>query len=138
MTTQPFKRNIFQRLFGIPATQPPADAGCWTISDNQIIIDLNRAQELTHPWGAIQIDGESMPQKVLVFQDGNGIYRAFHNKCEHIGRKLDPVPGSETLQCCSIGRSTFDYDGNVLSGLSDKPIKAYPVVTDGDRLIIQI
>lgn len=138
MSENTLKRNIFQRIFGIPATKAPADPGCWEISDNQITIQLDRAPELSQPWGAIHIDGESMPQKILVFQDGNGEFRAFRNKCEHGGRKLDPVPGAETVQCCSVGQSLFDYEGNVISGSAEKPVKVYPVDVENGSLIITL
>ena len=96
MNTKTVKRNIFQRILGIPATKPPADPGCWSYSGDQLIINLSRAPELSDPWGAIQVDSENLTWKVLIIKDGEGTYRAFRNHCEHGGRKLDPVPDIET------------------------------------------
>ncbi len=138
MTTKILKRNIFQRIFGIPATQPPAEAGGWVYKDGKLTIDLNRTPELSEPWGAIQLENGDIPVKVLIFQDGEGGYRAFRNHCEHAGRKLDPVPGTETVQCCSIGKSAYDYDGKVLSGSSEKPITQYTVKLENGKLEIQL
>jgi nitrite reductase/ring-hydroxylating ferredoxin subunit len=138
MTIKTLKRNIFQRIFGIPATKPPADVGSYVFKDDKLTIDLNRTPELSTPWGAIQLEDGDIPVKVLVLQDGEGDYRAFRNHCEHAGRKLDPVPGSETVQCCSIGKSVYDYDGEVLSGSSEKPITQYTVKVENGNLEIQL
>ena len=89
-------------------------------------------------WGAIQLEDGDIAVKVLIFQDGEGNYRAFRNHCEHAGRKLDPVPGTETVQCCSIGKSAYDYDGKVLSGSSEKPITQYTVKVENGKLEIQL
>jgi len=138
MTTKTFKHNIFQRIFGIPATKPPAEADCWIYKDDKLTVDLNRTPELSVPWGAIQLEDGDIPVNVLVFQDGEGGYRAFRNHCEHAGRKLDPVPGTETVQCCSIGKSAYDYDGKVLTGSSEKPITQYAVKVENGKLEIQL
>ena len=138
MTTKTLKRNIFQRIFGIPATKPPAEAGCWVYKGENLTIELNRVPELSETWGAIQLEDGDIPVNVLVFQDGEGNYRAFRNHCEHAGRKLDPVPGTETVQCCSIGKSAYDYDGKVLSGSSEKPITQYVVMVEDGKLEIQL
>ena len=103
MTTKTLKRNVFQRIFGIPATKPPKDASSWQYADGKLVIDLSKAPELSEPYGAVHFEGDNLPVRVLVLQDGAGNYRAFENKCEHAGRKLDPVPGTETIQCCSMG-----------------------------------
>ena len=138
MTTKTLKRNIFQRIFGIPATKPPAEAGCWVYKGENLTIELNRVPELSETWGAIQLEDGDIPGNVLVFQDGEGNYRAFRNHCKHAGRKLDPVPGTETVQCCSRGKSAYDYDGKVLSGSSEKPITQYVVMVEDGKLEIQL
>lgn len=138
MTTRTLKRNIFQRILGIPATKPPADPGCWSLSGTELILDLSRVPELAEPWGAIHIEGQGLSSKVLVLLDGEGTYRAFRNQCEHGGRKIDPVPGTETVQCCSVGQSVFNYDGSVVSGSAEKPIKVFPVRIENGTLLISI
>jgi nitrite reductase/ring-hydroxylating ferredoxin subunit len=70
-------------------------------------------------------------------QDGSGGYRAFENKCAHAGRKLDPVPGTETVQCCSMGQLTYDYQGNVISG-KDEKVKPLNVREEDGGLVIEL
>lgn len=138
MTTQTLKRNIFQRIFGIPATKPPSDANSWKYADGKLVIDLSKAPELSEPYGAVHLEGDNLPVRLLVLQDGAGNFRAFENKCEHAGRKLDPVPGTETIQCCSVGQATYDYDGNVLSGSAENPVKFINVIKENGTLVIEL
>lgn len=138
MTTKTLKRNVFQRILGIPATKPPADSGCWEFEGGTVRVTLSRAPELSEPFGAVHLESEALPTRVMVMQDGNGVYRAFENKCAHAGRKLDPVPGTETVQCCSMGHLTYDYQGNVLTGEDDKRVRPLNVHTEDGILVIEL
>jgi nitrite reductase/ring-hydroxylating ferredoxin subunit len=133
------KRNIFQRLFGLCATPRPADEGCWTYSSGRIEIDLSRAPELATPLGAFRLEKRGLPTRVLVIHGEDGLFHAFQNRCRHVGRRLDPVPGTSTVQCCSVNKSTYDYEGNVVSGPVTEGVTAYEVQTDEDgRLVITL
>ena len=137
MTTKTLKRNVFQRLLGIPATKTPGDADCWQFNDGKLTVDLNAATELNAPWGAVCLSDESLPERVLLFRDDEDHFHAVQNKCSHAGRRLDPVPGTECVQCCSMGKSTFSAeDGTVISGSTKKPIKVYTVAHENDTLTI--
>lgn len=138
MTYKTSKRNLFQRILGRPATGGPADAGCWQVAGSDLTVDLSRAAELSSPYGAINLEGQGLENKVLVVRDGQDGYHAFENKCAHGGRGLDPVPGTETVCCCSMGKSVFGYDGQVLAGSAEGPIKVYPVTAENERLLIHL
>jgi len=138
MTTKTLKRNIFQRIFGIPATKPPADADCCNYTDGKLVIDLNKVPELSEPYGAVHLKGDNLPGRLLVILDGTGNFRAFENKCEHADRKLDPVPGTETIQCSSMGQTTYNYDRNVLSGSAENPVKNFNVSKENVTLIMEL
>lgn len=138
MSYETSKRNIFQRILGKPITGVPADAGCWQVENSSIEIDLKRAPELAAPYGAISLEGDSLPHQVLLIKDDKGDYHAFENKCAHGGRKLDPVPGTETVCCCSLGKTVYDYEGNVLAGSAEGPLQVFPVSLTGDRLTIHL
>ena len=130
-------RNFFQRLLGIPATSKPQDPSCWQYSNGRLSIDLTKAPELGKPFGAIRLEGGSLPQRVLVIADDNGEYHAFQNRCTHLGhRRLDPVPGTATVQCCSVNKSTYDYRGKVVFGPAPSNITALTVTQEGNTLII--
>jgi nitrite reductase/ring-hydroxylating ferredoxin subunit len=138
MATKPLKRNLLQRIFGISATKPPVDENCWTYSQGRLTVDINRLPELSQPWGAVRIESANLPARVLLMKDSEGNYRAFRNHCEHAGRRLDPVPGTQTVQCCSVGQSVFNYDGQILTGSAGKPLMIYPVQINNNKLIITL
>jgi len=132
-------RNIFQRIFGVPATPKPIDQQCWTFSDGKIMIDLKRAPELEKVGGALRLEGDGLPRRVLVIRGDNGAFFAFHNRCTHIGhRRLDPVPGAGTVQCCSVGKSTYTYDGSKIYGPPTGPIGTFKVELDSERVIVSL
>lgn len=124
MAVKFLNRNFFQRLFGLPATPKPLDPQCWTFSDGKIMIDLKRALELKKHGGALRLEGDGLPMRVLVIRGEDGEFYAFHNRCTHLGhRRLDPVPSTGTVQCCSVNKSTYTYDGSKIYGPPTGPIK---------------
>ncbi len=133
-----YQRNIFQRLMGMCATKTPQDAGCWTAGDGKIVLDLARAPELAESNGALRLEGKGSPERVLVIKGDDGEFHAFRNRCTHAGRRLDPVPGTGQVQCCSVGKSTFDYAGKRISGSAKKDAIPLPVAADGGKLVITL
>jgi nitrite reductase/ring-hydroxylating ferredoxin subunit len=134
MSVKKLERNFLQRLFGISATKKPSDTGCWRVSGKRIELDLSKCPELTVTGGSVRLDGGGLETSVLVVQDAEGRYHAFKNVCTHGKRALDPVPGTSTVQCCSIGTSTFDYDGKLLEGPAKGPLTVYRVEQEGNIL----
>lgn len=132
------KRSIFARILGRCATKQPADEECWSFDSGRVTVDLTCTPELSHPGSGIRLEGKGVPNRVLVVNGDDGAYHAFLNKCMHAGRRLDPVPGAHTVQCCSVGKATYSYTGDVLRGNVKGPVKIYPVARDGDRLVIEI
>jgi nitrite reductase/ring-hydroxylating ferredoxin subunit len=131
--------GILKRIFGICETDRPADAECWTYSDGKVEIVLERAQELEKPGGAIRLEGGGLPIRVLVVHGDDNQFHAFPNRCTHMGgRRLDPVPGESTIRCCSVGKSTFDYEGTRLSGSAKRTLEPLAVEVDGGKLVVRI
>jgi nitrite reductase/ring-hydroxylating ferredoxin subunit len=128
--------SIFKRIFGISETRPPGDQGCWTFSDGKVNVDLSRAPELQGQGGAIRLEGGGLPARVLLVHGTDGQYHAFLNKCTHFGRRLDPLPGQPQVRCCSVNKSTFDYDGGKVSGPAKGPVTRYDVETKENLLTV--
>ena len=137
MQVKKLNRNIFQRLLGRPATSLPENNDFWSFSGGKIILDLNQVPALAQQGGAIRLEGD-FPGKVLVVHGEDGQYHAFENKCTHMGRCVDPVPGTKTVQCCSIGTSTYNLDGSVISGPAPEVLKTYPLAAANGKLVIEI
>jgi nitrite reductase/ring-hydroxylating ferredoxin subunit len=136
--TKTLNRGIFQRLLGRPATKEPGDPSCWTYSDGRIVITLERTPELAGPGRGIRLEGQDCPERVLVIHGDDGEYHAFRNKCTHGGRRLDPVPGAHTVQCCSVGKTTFGYQGQVLAGAGKEGIPFYPVQVQDGKVTVTV
>ena len=133
------KRNLFQRIFGVPATPRTRDPGGWTCSGGKLVIDLKRTPQLEKPGGALRFEGRGLPARVLVVLGEDGAYHAFRNRCTHLGhRRVDPVPGTNMLQCCSVNKSTYELDGNRIYGPAPRPITAYAAEKAGDKLIVTL
>jgi nitrite reductase/ring-hydroxylating ferredoxin subunit len=139
MTVKILHRSLFQRFFGLPATARPRNPQCWSFRNGKIVIDLKKAVELQDPGGAIRLEGGGLPRRVLVLRGEDGQLHAFHNRCAHMGhRRLDPVPGTPTVQCCSVGKSTYTYDGQKIHGPAPQPVTVYPVNIQRDEAIVSI
>ena len=138
MQTVTLKRNIFQRIFGICATKQSSDEDCWTFEDGKIVVDLARAPELASQNGAIRLEGKNAPERVPLIQGDDGAYHAFRNSCTHAGRRLDAVPGAQQVQCCSVGKSTFDYGGEKVSGSAKDNLETYMVTVEDSKLLITL
>ena len=112
MSVKFLNRTIWQRLFGIPATKESKNKNSWTYHSGELIIHLDRVPALKEPGSAIRFEGAALPVRVLVVFDENEQFHAFHNRCTHFGhRRLDYVGGTDTIQCCSINKSTYTFSG---------------------------
>lgn len=139
MSTLTVKRSLFQKILGKPATKEPIQSDCWEFDGGKLTINLEATPELQTPGGAIRLEGRALPLRVLVVNGEDGEYRAYHNKCTHFGhRRLDPVPGTDMVQCCSINQSTFDSGGEKISGPAGHSVTRFPVEQDNDKLMITI
>jgi nitrite reductase/ring-hydroxylating ferredoxin subunit len=139
MDVKILNRSLIQRIFGIPATPKPQNPNCWTFNEGKLVVDLRMAGELQKPGGALRLEGRGLPRRVLVIRDEDGRLHAFHNRCTHLGhRRLDPVPGTATVQCCSVNKSTYAYDGHKIRGPAPASLTTYPTRIEGNSLLIHL
>jgi nitrite reductase/ring-hydroxylating ferredoxin subunit len=130
--------GFFQRILGICNTKPPADPECWSYNRGKVVIDWARAPELHKPCGAIRLEGQGLPEKILLIYGMDGQFHAFKNKCTHMGRRLDPVEGESMLRCCSVSKSTFDYAGRLMSGPAKETLQTLPVENRKCKVVIRL
>ena len=130
--------SIFTRLLGICKTKLPMDSGCWTVEGNKVTLELKRAPELAASDGALRLEGKGLPFRVLVVRGKVGGFYAYRNKCSHMGRRLDPVPGGNQLECCSVSRSTFNLDGRAVHGPAKEHVGVLALEEQGKTLIIYL
>jgi len=130
--------KFLKRLFGICETQLPGDSQAWSVQDGSVQIALSRMPELKTPGSGVRLEGKATVTRLLVFHGDDGHYHAIENRCTHMGRRIDMIPGSHTIECCSVSKSTFAYDGQPLGGAAKTPVKTFPVTLDGETLTIEI
>ncbi|MGD8457768.1 MAG: Rieske (2Fe-2S) protein [Anaerolineales bacterium] len=130
--------NIKDSILGTPETQLPIIEGAWSYTNGTLSLDLSKLPELDELGGAVRIEGAVLPDPILVVLGEDGDYYAFKNACTHGGRMIDPVAGTMTLQCCSLSRSTYDYQGSVISGPAPSPLTSYPLAVEGEQLLITL
>ncbi len=130
--------GFFKRLFGICETTPPTDADSWNFSGGKIEIQLDRAPELARKGGAIRLEGKGIYDKVLLIHGHDGEFHAFKNRCTHAGRRIDPFGDKEQIRCCSVSKSTFDYNGKLLSGPAKGPLAGFQVTRENGKLTVYL
>ena len=128
--------KLLKRIFGICETRLPGDPRAWTLQNKTVRIDLPRVPELDAPGSAVRLEGQGLDPRLLVFQGDDGRFRAVANRCTHMGRRIDVIAGGNAVQCCSVSKSTFDYDGQPVGGAAKRPLTTYPVAQQGDTLTI--
>jgi len=139
MSVKFLDRTLWQRIIGSSATATPQDQKSWQYDAGRLTIDLARTPELTQPGNAIRFEGENLPKPVLVVFTEASEYKSFHNRCTHMGhRRLDYVPGTDTVQCCSINKSTYTFAGKKIHGPNRKPVETFAVEKQGDSLIVRL
>ncbi|BBO70040.1 hypothetical protein DSCA_39700 [Desulfosarcina alkanivorans] len=130
--------KFLKRIFGICETPLPVNADAWTVESGSVRIDLARMSELTPTGSGVRLEGSGLDPRLLVFHGDDDRYYAVANRCTHMGRRIDTIAGSGTIQCCSVSKSTFTYDGSPVGGAAKTPLKTYPVELEGETLTIQL
>jgi nitrite reductase/ring-hydroxylating ferredoxin subunit len=132
--------GIIKRLFGICKTKKPVNPDCWRHVNGRVEVDLGLAGELVLPGDAIRLEGGDLGgEKILVLIGQDGEYRVYKNRCTHAGhRRIDPLPGEPLLRCCSVSKSTFDYEGKVVSGPTQEPLTVLDSEVADGKLVIRL
>ncbi|MBN2289244.1 MAG: Rieske 2Fe-2S domain-containing protein [Candidatus Glassbacteria bacterium] len=132
--------EILKRILGICKTKRPANPDCWRYIKGRVEVDLGLAVELVSPGDAIRLEGGDLgKERILVVCGESGTYHAYRNRCTHVGhRRIDTLPGESLLRCCSVSKSTYDYDGKVVSGPAGEPLTVLPAELGDGRLVIRL
>jgi nitrite reductase/ring-hydroxylating ferredoxin subunit len=132
---------VTEVTLGATQTSLPQIEGAWSYSEGTLKLDLTKLPEISDLGSAVRIEGDVLPDPILVVLGEDGNYYAFKNVCAHAGRMIDPVAGTMTLTCTSIvckDLSKYDYQGNVLSGLAQGPLTSNSLSVEDDQLIITV
>jgi Rieske Fe-S protein len=91
-------------------------------------------EALAEPMSQIKVFLRGVSGAVLVWRAPSG-FGAAAIRCTHKGSEVELNPKEGTLDCPSHG-SRFRPDGQVAHGPAQRPLKAYKVSLEGDRLRI--
>jgi nitrite reductase/ring-hydroxylating ferredoxin subunit len=122
---------------GLPI--PLAPSGSYRHVGSRITIELSHLTPLQQVGGIARIvlgENEESALNLLLLRTEHDTYRAIADQCTHNGKHLVYLPEKSRLVCQS-GRSHFDYDGNILRGPAEVPLRVYPSRRTGDQLIIE-
>jgi nitrite reductase/ring-hydroxylating ferredoxin subunit len=127
--------GILKALLGKCETKE-LDPRLWSLANGVVRVKFGEVAELAIKGGAVYLQGKGLYIPILIVRTEDDKYLAFANKCTHGGRKIDHVPSESKLRCCSLGHSTYDYNGNVVKGMAKRPITKYETeIMDADLII---
>jgi len=127
--------GFIKAILGICQTKP-LSSDLWSLEEGKVRVKLSQMPEPLPKGGAVYLAGQGLSMPILILRTEEDRYLAFANRCTHAKRKLDPVPGESKLRCCSVFHSTFDLDGNRLSGPAKEPLTCHAVEqSDGDLIV---
>ncbi len=128
--------SVLKAMLGICQTKPLDDA-LWDVEGNKIQVRLS--QMPLPKEGATYLKGKGLNKPIFIFRTADDRYLAFQNRCTHIGhRRLDPVPGENKIRCCSVFHSTYDLEGNPISGPARNQLNKYEVQQSGEDIVIAL
>lgn len=130
--------KLLKRIFGICETPLPADTTAWVMGAGKVSIELDKMPELKKPGSGVRLEGRGVNPRLLVFHGDDGQFHAIANRCTHMGRRIDVIAGTNTIQCCSVGKSTFTYEGELVGGSAKKPVNTFPVSVEDNLLTITL
>jgi nitrite reductase/ring-hydroxylating ferredoxin subunit len=129
--------GFFKSLLGVCRTTR-LDPELWHLQGSMIRVKVGAIPELQSNSTAVYLEGNGLEDPVLIVHRDEGRYLAFSDRCTHMGRKIDPVPGQEILRCCSVSHSVYDFQGKVLAGPAKEPLTVYPTTLDSGELMVAL
>jgi Rieske Fe-S protein len=134
-------RRSFLRVVAASVVAGPV-AGCASVSvlpvevrGGAVRIDPRAHPRLAQPGGFMRIQPAGQPDPVLLFRQEGG-FVALSPVCQHLGCTVN-VEGA--LIVCPCHGSTYDREGRVLRGPTQRPLIRYPItVTAEGELVIEV
>lgn len=130
--------SLIKAVLGICETDPLNDS-YWAVENGKVRVKLDQMPEPLAKSGSTYLKGKGLSRPVFLMRTEDDQYLAFENRCTHIGhRKLDLVSGENKIRCCSVFHSTYDLEGNKLTGPALKPLNRYTVEQSNGELVITL
>lgn len=83
----------------------------------------------------VLVDAPRFQLPLYVYRHDDGGYSAVSTRCMHRGCQVEP--GGDHLVCPCHG-SEYTNSGEVLKGPTQRPLRRFPAVVDGDHVAIEL
>ncbi len=100
-----------------------------------VAVPLSKAPKLEKVGGSMVTNIRG--KELLLVRDGENSAHAFEAKCPHEGCDLNYDPDTIKIDC-PCHAAVFDMTGKVLEGPPPRPLKTYPAIVDGDRILFNV
>jgi Rieske Fe-S protein len=107
----------------------------YAVEDSKLVINLNEHPQLKEVGGSETL--QAGKKKVIVIQPTEKVFKAFENKCTHLGGQVAYRRKDGFMQCALHG-SRFDTQGQVIKGPAEKPLTELRTSLDKDLLTIYL
>ena len=107
----------------------------YAVEDSKLEIDLNNHPKLKEVGGSETFQADK--KKIIVLHPDERSYKAFQNKCTHMGGQVSYRPKDGFMQCALHG-SRFDTEGRVVKGPAAKPLTELRTSLDKDQLTVYL
>ncbi len=91
--------------------------------------------ELERPGDAVSLESLFLEYPILLIRLQDGSFSAVSTQCTHLGCE---VKKERALLRCPCHESAYDFNGNVLNGPAEIPLRPYPVRANGTIVEILI
>ncbi len=105
------------------------------VEDSKLVIDLNKHPKLKEVGGFETVQADR--RKIIVIHPDEKGYKAFENKCTHLGGQVAYRHKDGFMQCALHG-SRFDTEGRVVKGPAEKPLTELRTSLDKDLLTVYL
>jgi len=125
--------GLSQAMEKLMAQPLPPDS--YRIEGNKLILDLSKVPKLQETGGSASLEADK--KKIIIVHPAEQDYKAFMNKCTHMGSSLAYKPQDGFIQCPLHG-SRFDMSGKVLKGPAKTPIAQFKTTLNKSELTVEL
>lgn len=102
-----------------------------TLIGNRLVI--RQAEFGRDQFVLVDAPGQALP--LYVYRHPDGVYTAVSTRCMHLGCQVEPAAGHLVCPCHG---SEYTNDGGILKGPTPLPLRNFPVLVDGERILIDL
>ena len=115
---------------------PHLELESYSIEENRVLIDLEKAASLAEAGNAAFIDKPEKNIQLIIVRPDDNKFVALSRFCTHGRQILSYNSHRRLLQCNSYNHSLFDLDGSVWKGPAPRPLDSFRVEKENQLVTI--